>query len=834
MRQFRCIGIQVLSLVISIICAIDGKLFRSRGYLKDPKSDLTLGDPPTAQWFDQKLDHFQPTSYEITWKQRYFVNDSFYTNGSPAFIMIGGEGPANPIWSIQGSWIEYAKSVGAICFQLEHRYYGESHPTMDLSVKNLYYLNSEQALADIANFVSYMNTQYNISKWIAFGGSYPGTAVSTSGPVLAKSDFYEYLIVVDQVFKVTDPKCGPAVQEGMFEIERLLQHQVGMRVLSKMFKTCNTLNANKAKDVSTFMESVIGNFEDIVQYNKDNRAFEGADNSDITIDTLCKIMVDESIGQPIERLSSVNDLILRRVEKKPNASTQVIQTPSIVWDTITGQENQVGNGYIKRAQSLDAKFFEDQCIDIFGTHFNKKLLENGIRRTNLLYGGKNPTGITNIVYVHGSFDPWHAMGITKDLSEKATAIFITGTAHCANMYPESSQDPYQLKEARKEILKKNKILVGMNFYGESHPTENLSTENLKYLTSQQAIEDIVEFIAHIKEKYDIPNNKWVTFGALSSSAPVEAKVDFEEYLGVVNNDMRIRDPDCPAAVIEGIKETEALINSGKEGWQKVIKGDNEKDSIVDTFAGASQYGSSLTTNDVSQLCYFMNNIYFGDTNMEKFASTLAAVYGGSCINVNYKDIYDGLYEEWSVENVGYRQWVFQTCNEFGFYKTEQCKDVYGPEFTSEKVYSSAKYSNDFYELKNPSLSNTIITHGSFDPWHPMGILNDMNDSVKAFVINETSHCFDLQPANPLFDSDQLTHLRQTTFEYIKNMPKVLFWGLEEQFNLYLVIQEFERYNHLLSAIKKGVLDFFNDEDEDTPSSTPYSDMKAKILDEYET
>ncbi|XP_040566173.1 putative serine protease F56F10.1 [Lepeophtheirus salmonis] len=487
MRQFRCIGIQVLSLVISIICAIDGKLFRSRGYLKDPKSDPTLGDPPTAQWFDQKLDHFQPTSYEITWKQRYFVNDSFYTNGSPAFIMIGGEGPANPIWSIQGSWIEYAKSVGAICFQLEHRYYGESHPTMDLSVKNLYYLNSEQALADIANFVSYMNTQYNISKWIAFGGSYPGTlaswirykyphlihgAVSTSGPVLAKSDFYEYLIVVDQVFKVTDPKCGPAVQEGMFEIERLLQHQVGMRELSKMFKTCNTLNANKAKDVSTFIESVIGNFEDIVQYNKDNRAFEGADNSDITIDTLCKIMVDESIGQPIERLASVNDLILRRVEKTECLDASYTNSiNSLGYHNWTGESSRqwiyqtcTEFGWYQSSNQTDhpysnyfpAKFFEDQCIDIFGTHFNKKLLENGIRRTNLIYGGKNPTGITNIVYVHGSFDPWHAMGITKDLSEKATAIFITGTAHCANMYPESSQDPYQLKEARKEILKKIK------------------------------------------------------------------------------------------------------------------------------------------------------------------------------------------------------------------------------------------------------------------------------------------------------------------------------------------------------------------------------------------
>ena len=46
-----------------------------------------------------------------------------------------------------------------------------------MSVKNLVYLTSEQALADIANFVTSMNAELNLTdtKWIAFGGSYPGS-----------------------------------------------------------------------------------------------------------------------------------------------------------------------------------------------------------------------------------------------------------------------------------------------------------------------------------------------------------------------------------------------------------------------------------------------------------------------------------------------------------------------------------------------------------------------------------------------------------------------------------------------------------------------------------
>lgn len=61
--------------------------------------------------------------------QRYFVNDTFYKSGGPIFLMIGGEGEAQPIWMVQGAWIHYAREMNALCFQLEHRFYGKSHPT---------------------------------------------------------------------------------------------------------------------------------------------------------------------------------------------------------------------------------------------------------------------------------------------------------------------------------------------------------------------------------------------------------------------------------------------------------------------------------------------------------------------------------------------------------------------------------------------------------------------------------------------------------------------------------------------------------------------------------
>jgi pimeloyl-ACP methyl ester carboxylesterase len=77
----------------------------------------------------------------------------------------------------------------------------------DLNARNMIFLSSEQALADLAYFIEAMTVKYEVpegTKWIAFGGSYSGAlaawlrakyphlvhgAVSASAPLLAKADF---------------------------------------------------------------------------------------------------------------------------------------------------------------------------------------------------------------------------------------------------------------------------------------------------------------------------------------------------------------------------------------------------------------------------------------------------------------------------------------------------------------------------------------------------------------------------------------------------------------------------------------------------------------------
>ena len=102
--------------------------------------------------------------------------------------------------------------------------------------------------------------------------------------------------------------------------------------------------------------------------------------------------------------------------------------------------------------SLDLEFFVSWCSLAFPeAKIDKEALEEFMIATNAEYGGFTPD-INNVVYVHGSVDPWHAMGVLEDLSESAPAIFIPGTSHCADMYDDTLDDPIELLAARQQIM----------------------------------------------------------------------------------------------------------------------------------------------------------------------------------------------------------------------------------------------------------------------------------------------------------------------------------------------------------------------------------------------
>lgn len=82
----------------------------------------------TLQDIVQRLDNFDPANTEI-WGQRFFMNDEFYTPGSPYFVFLGGEWTITEYRLTNSLMYDMADDLNAAIFYLEHRYYGFSRPT---------------------------------------------------------------------------------------------------------------------------------------------------------------------------------------------------------------------------------------------------------------------------------------------------------------------------------------------------------------------------------------------------------------------------------------------------------------------------------------------------------------------------------------------------------------------------------------------------------------------------------------------------------------------------------------------------------------------------------
>lgn len=126
----------------------------------------------TSGTFNQKIDPSNPQDTR-TFAQRYFLN-STYASGpnAPVFYYICGEAACS---SPNGATLAYARNYHGYVVALEHRYYGTSQPFPTLSAANLKYLKTEYALADLATFEKFAQSQLGLKgKWISIGGSYSG------------------------------------------------------------------------------------------------------------------------------------------------------------------------------------------------------------------------------------------------------------------------------------------------------------------------------------------------------------------------------------------------------------------------------------------------------------------------------------------------------------------------------------------------------------------------------------------------------------------------------------------------------------------------------------
>ncbi|KAK0395769.1 hypothetical protein QR680_001419 [Steinernema hermaphroditum] len=371
------------------------------------------------------------------------------------------------------------------------------------------------------------------------------------------------------------------------------------------------------------------------------------------------------------------------------------------------------------------------------------------------------------------------------------------------------------------------------FYGKSRPFANQTTENLKYLHSRQALADLANFIQSMNAEHNITDPKWVVFGgsypgalalwfrelypnltvgAVGSSGPVQAEMDFYQYLQVCEASIRTYDNNCADEIEKGFQQMVELMNT-KQGRDQLTAYftlqpglndlpltyndiQNFYSTVFGSFQGAVQYnrvaGVYLKGGSIPDVCKLM--VVTNRTPVQKladvneyiteFSTRQPFTYTANNFSDEVTALQDVTYDE-TGEAAATRSWIWQTCNEFGFFQTTDIgKNIFGSVYPvnsdiilCERVFGS-QFDVDYIKLAvnktlkayggrdNYNATNVVIPNGSFDPWHALGTYKSTDSSVVPFLINGTAHCADMEPTTAQ-DPPGLAVVRRLIFENIQ-------------------------------------------------------------------
>lgn len=247
---------------------------------------------------------------------------------------------------------------------------------------------------------------------------------------------------------------------------------------------------------------------------------------------------------------------------------------------------------------------------------------------------------------------------------------------------------------------------------------DVSTANLKYLTSDQAIEDLAQFIAHQKATVrGLQHSKVILIGtaysaslvtwfsqahpelvdfAWASSAPLQAKLDFAEFKERVGETIKtVGGEACLIRMESAFKQMEEHIDSGnREFVREQFNLCNALSNTLDVwsfFSGLSNSVSLLVQIDEGMLIQSFCQAFTGmpiEDDVQAFAALF--VNGGDyddCTDASYVTSRVALGEaDWSSPAVvtGSRQWLYQMCNEFGWFPTSNSPNQpFGTKFPLE-------------------------------------------------------------------------------------------------------------------------------------------------------
>uniref|UniRef100_A0A182QAW0 Prolylcarboxypeptidase n=1 Tax=Anopheles farauti TaxID=69004 RepID=A0A182QAW0_9DIPT len=401
-------------------------------------------------WFETRVDHFNPRNQE-KFAMRYYINDEHAYARGPIFIVVGTTSPVQTRWITEGLFYDTAYLEGAYLFANELRYFGYSQPVENAETENLDFLNTDQALADLAEWIQYLKETYVsnpnarvILMGTSFGGAlatrfrqkYPhlvnGVWVS-SGAIEADLAFVGYNEALGHsIRQYGSDACYSTIWSGFRVAQNMVQLGLS-ELLSTEFHLCDPLDTDNELDVRAFLLGL-----------RDDIEFEMLHLRNVnSIRAMC-----EELEQ--QRNSSLNALIdwfarehqyeecvhlnfdrymQRFIETDFNTANLQAGYRQRLWlqcteegffPTTAGSEEQpFGN-------IIDTDFFIAVCQRAFGEWLTEDVIVRQLRSTNTRFGGLEPA-IERAHFTNGGVDPYRVGSPQTDLNPRAPATVIPDT-----------------------------------------------------------------------------------------------------------------------------------------------------------------------------------------------------------------------------------------------------------------------------------------------------------------------------------------------------------------------------------------------------------------------
>ncbi|KAJ6632715.1 Thymus-specific serine protease [Pseudolycoriella hygida] len=461
--------------------------FKSQKYQKPT-------DHVTSDWiyngtFRTRVDHFRAQDGRFV-DFVYHANLNFTGDEGPVYIYLKDAGDYTTRWIESGLMVDIARQNNGSLFTFDYRFFGTNRPTDNATFENLQFLTTEQILADLAQFVSYVKLFHDVygGNTIVYGAGYGGTLATWArkkfphliDAAWSSSGIYELTVaslsVYDSlsysIYRTRGADCRNLIQEAFEEAERLIIADDADE-LQELFNLCNPINTTSPNDVSSFFQNY---FDLLVLYIQQQHAdgvhdmcddleestlppleafaefvrfaLVGEECFDATYDNIIAERSNTSWNQPGTLSGSKQKShylkILKDVKNILGRQWHYIQCTQAGLFQVTDQWTWLPN-------HAELGYQAQVCINVLGPNYVFDFIRAALETLRNQYGSLYLRS-SRTIFTYGEIDPKMYNGITYTDDPESVAISIPGHGRASDMSSIQATDSAELQAVKERII----------------------------------------------------------------------------------------------------------------------------------------------------------------------------------------------------------------------------------------------------------------------------------------------------------------------------------------------------------------------------------------------